>query len=314
MAELLSELLLEPATRHGRFLPQYVEGEKENLIETIESILNDKRDYADMRLLQEMCKTERYGIDKYGTVEDVKKITNQTLYRYYRELLERAPVEFFYCGSADLKRVEAAIERAFALLPRGELTAIAEADFVPAPEQPIYLREQLDVTQGKLSVGYRADSTDLPAMLLANVIFGGYSNSKLFLNVREKLSLCYYASSTYHRSKGIVTVSSGIEFADYDRAIGEIFAHPEGNEPEDQTMDTFSPCWMLNLNYTGKDSPTRLEEYYLGQAATGIFESSEVLMRELEGVDAARIAAAAQSFKLDTVYFLTGKEENNEEN
>ena len=316
MAELLSELLLEPATRHGRFLPQYVEGEKENLIETIESILNDKRDYADMRLLQEMCKTERYGIDKYGTVEDVKKITNQTLYRYYRELLERAPVEFFYCGSADLKRVEAAIERAFALLPRGELTAIAEADFVPAPEQPIYLREQLDVTQGKLSVGYRADSTDLPAMLLANVIFGGYSNSKLFLNVREKLSLCYYASSTYHRSKGIVTVSSGIEFADYDRAIGEIFAQlaaVQNGEIEPWELEGAKSCLISSIR-SREDSPTRLEEYYLGQAATGIFESSEVLMRELEGVDAARIAAAAQSFKLDTVYFLTGKEENNEEN
>ncbi len=316
MAELLSELLLEPATKHGRFLPQYVEGEKENLIDAIESILNDKRDYADMRLLQEMCKGERYGIDKYGTVEDVKKITNQTLYRYYRELLASAQVEFFYCGSAPLARVKAILERAFALLPRGEVTPIAEADFVPAPDEPQILRESLDVTQGKLAMGWRADSHDTPAMLLCNVIFGGYSNSKLFLNVREKLSLCYFASSSYHRSKGIVTVSSGIEFADYERAVAEIFAQLEAvknGEIEPWELEGAKSCLISSLR-SREDSPARLEEYHLGQVATGLFESPEVLMRELAEVDVSRVAAAARTFKLDTVYFLTGKEENDEEN
>ena len=83
-----------------------MESEKENLIDAIESILNDKRDYADARLLQEMCRGERYGIDRLGTVEGVEKLTNQTLYRYYSELLATARIELFYCGSADCARVE----------------------------------------------------------------------------------------------------------------------------------------------------------------------------------------------------------------
>ena len=316
MAELLSELLLEPLTKNGRFLPQYVEGEKENLIETIESILNDKRDYADMRLLQEMCKNERYGIDKFGTVEDVKKITNQTLYRYYRELLSHAQAEFFYCGSAALRDVEAVIERAFALLPRGEIAPIAEADFCSAPEEPRYLRESLDVTQGKLAMGWRANTHDTAAMMLTNVLFGGYSNSKLFLNVREKLSLCYFASSSYHRSKGLVTVSSGIEFADYERALNEIFAQLEAirnGEIEPWEIEGAKSC-LISAIRSREDSAGRLEEYYLGQAATGLFESAEVLMRELAAVDIPRIRACAQAMELDTVYFLTGKEEQNERN
>ncbi len=78
------------------------------------------------------------------------------------------------------------------------------------------------MTQGKLAVGYRCTSDDYPAMVLANLIFGGTSNSKLFLNVREKLSLCYYASSSYARSKGILTVSSGVETKDFRRAEEEI--------------------------------------------------------------------------------------------
>ena len=227
MADLLGELLLDPLTRNGRFLSDYVESEKENLIDAIESILNDKRDYADARLLQEMCRGERYGIDRLGTVTGVERLTNQTLYRYYSELLATARIELFYCGSADCARVEGALDRALAALPRERVAEPAVAERVGAPETVREITETMDVTQAKLAMGYRAASEDTPALLLANLIFGGYSNSKLFLNVREKLSLCYYASSTYVRSKGILTVSSGIEAANYDRAVAEIMAQLE---------------------------------------------------------------------------------------
>ena len=227
MADLLGELLLDPLTRNGRFLADYVESEKENLIDAIESILNDKRDYADARLLQEMCRGERYGIDRLGTVEGVEKLTNQTLYRYYSELLATARIELFYCGSADCARVEGALDRALAALPRERVAEPAVAERVGAPETVREITETMDVTQAKLAMGYRAASEDTPALLLANLIFGGYSNSKLFLNVREKLSLCYYASSGYHRSKGIITVSSGIEAQNYEVARREIAAQLE---------------------------------------------------------------------------------------
>ena len=134
MADLLGELLLDPLTRNGRFLSDYVESEKENLIDAIESILNDKRDYADARLLQEMCRGERYGIDRLGTVAGVERLTNQTLYRYYNELLATARIELFYCGSADCARVEGALDRALAALPRERVAEPAVAERVGAPE------------------------------------------------------------------------------------------------------------------------------------------------------------------------------------
>ena len=73
----MGELLLDPVTRNGRFLNDYVESEKQNLIDAIRGIINDKRDYADLRLLQEMCRGERYGVDKFGSIARVEKITNQ---------------------------------------------------------------------------------------------------------------------------------------------------------------------------------------------------------------------------------------------
>ncbi len=166
------------------------------------------------------------------------------------------------------------------------------------------------MTQGKLAMGFRAASDDAHAMLLANLVFGGYSNSKLFLNVREKLSLCYYASSAYHRSKGIVTVSSGVEFADFARAREEILA-----QLDSVRLGDFEP-WelegarsvLVNAVRTREDSAGRMEENVLGQAATGLWETEEELIDALLAVTPERIAAAAGSMTLDTVYFLTGEE------
>ena len=310
MCDLLGELLLDPVTRNGRFLNDYVESEKQNLIDAIRGIINDKRDYADARLLQEMCRGERYGIDRLGTVTGVERLTNQTLYRYYNELLATARIELFYCGSADCARVEGALDRALAALPRERVAEPAVAERVGAPETVREITETMDVTQAKLAMGYRAASEDTPALLLANLIFGGYSNSKLFLNVRERLSLCYYASSGYHRSKGIITVSSGIEAQNYEVARREIAAQLEAvqnGDFEPWELEGARSCMLSSLR-SREDSAGRLEEYYLGQAATGLWEDTDALIAQLEAVTPERVAEAARSIRLDTVYFLTGKE------
>lgn len=312
MCDLLGELLLNPVTKGGRFLSEYVESEKVNLIDAIRGVINDKRDYADMRLLQEMCAEERYGTEKLGTEERVKKITNQTLYPFYRKLLATAHIELFYCGSADPDRVEGALRRAFAALPREEIVPPVYAEHRDAPEMPKRITETMDVTQGKLSLGFRVSSDDTAATMLANLIFGGYSNSKLFLNVREKLSLCYYASSGYHRSKGIITVSSGIEFKNYQTAYDEILAQlraVQDGEFEPWEIDGARECLISSLR-SREDSAGRMEENAIGQAATYQWESAGELIDALRAVTPERISAAAKTVTLDTVYFLTGEEEN----
>lgn len=311
MCDLLGELLLNPVTRGGRFLSEYVESEKSNLIDAIRGIINDKRDYADMRLLQEMCSGERYGVEKLGTEEHVKKISNQTLYPFYRKLLATSHMEMFYCGSAAPVRVEGALKRAFAALPREEIVVPVYAEHRAAPNTPRFLTETMDVTQGKLSLGFRVGSDDAPAMMLANLIFGGYSNSKLFLNVREKLSLCYYASSGYHRSKGMITVSSGIEFRNYQIAYDEILAQlkaVQNGEFEPWEIDGARECLISSLR-SREDSAGRMEENVIGQAATYQWESSDELIAALRAVTPERICTAAKTIVLDTVYFLTGEGE-----
>lgn len=174
----------------------------------------------------------------------------------------------------------------------------------------------MDVTQGKLSMGWRVGTNDASAMMLANLIFGGYSNSKLFLNVREKLSLCYYASSSYHRSKGIVTVSSGIEHGDVETAKARDPCPARGGAARRiralWEIEGARSCLIASLESRG-DSAGRMEENALGQAATGIRETADELIAALRGVTGERIAAAAQSLTLDTVYFLTVEEDGEDE-
>jgi len=312
VAELLGELILDPVTRNGRFLPQYVESEKQNLIDAIRGLKNDKRDWADIRLMQEMCAGEPYGVLRLGDEDSVAKIDNQKLYRHYQNLLTTSRVEMFYCGSAEEQRVENALLTAFASLGRGVVTELPPICRIAAPTQPRYITEELDVQQGKLAMGWRCETDDVPAMIMANLLFGGTSNAKLFMNVREKMSLCYYASSSYARSKGIMTVSSGIEVKDYDKAVNEIL-HQLEQVQQGQWEDwelSGALAGMRNSLDSLPDSQGALENYCLGQIAIDAQDTPEELWRELEAVTPERIMAAAKSVRLDTVYFLKGKEES----
>ena len=310
LTDLLGEFYCNPITRGGRLLEEYVESERENLADLIRSDINDKRSYAARRLLEEMCAGERYGVGRMGAAKDVEKISFQKLNSYYHDILPKGRLELFYCGSAPEERVKGLFRRAFADRPQGEPYALPPVSRRRAPAQPRLVEEAMDVSQGKLCLGFRAEGDDIPAGMLMSAMFGGTSNSKLFLNVREKLSLCYYAGSAYHRLKGLITVSSGIEFENYDRAVEEIFRQLEAlqkGEWEDWELTGARESLLSSLR-TMEDSPGSLEDFVVGQAVAGSGETIPGLIAALQGVTPERIREAARAVKPDTIYFLKGKE------
>jgi len=315
-AGLLCELLLDPYTQDGHFCPDYTAGEKANLIDRIRAQVNDKRTYAAQRLTQEMCRYEAFGVDKLGDEESVSKITPESLWQRYQELLRDAQVEVYYCGSADPERVAGALRRALSGLPVNERRTDPDCDVrVTAGPEPIVVEEAMDVTQGKLSMGFRTGGLtcweeEFPALYLCTAIFGGTTLSKLFMNVREKLSLCYYASATLEKMKGLVLVSSGIEFDKYQTARDEILAQLEAvrkGEIEDWEMEG-SRRTLIGACRSTLDDQGRQEDFWLGQAAAGLEEDPEQFAARLEEVTKEQVSAAAQKLELDTVYFLKGKE------
>lgn len=315
-AELLGEVLLRPCTQDGVFRLDYVRQEQANLIDRIRAQVNDKRQYALIRVVAEMCADEPFGVDKLGSEAAAPAITAASLWNAYQEMLRTAPVEFYYCGSAELERVRSALEPVLQALPGGGVRrAPARPQQKSAPAVPRRTEEVLDVTQGKLSMGLRTGGIDVwsgefPALLLCNALFGGTTTSKLFLNVRERLSLCYYASSQLEKYKGVMLVSSGVEFGKVEQAEAEILAQLEQCRQgsfEDWELESARRSVVSGYRSI-LDSQGRLEDFWLGQAAAGIDEGPEGLCARLEQVTREQAAAAAQKLSLDTVYFLKGKE------
>lgn len=310
VTDLLGDMYCRPAAAGGRLREDYADSERENLADLIRSDLNDKRSYAARRLMEEMCAGEPYGVRRMGRAEDVERISLRALDEHYRTILPQGRLELFYCGSAARERVAGAFARAFEGLPRRGRLEPAATTRRPAPEQVRLTVEEMDVTQGKLCLGLRTDSADMAATMLMNAMFGGASTSKLFMNVREKLSLCYYAGSAYHRQKGIITVSSGIEFANYDRALAEIYAQlaalRDGDWEEWELQGARSSlCSGLR---SMEDSAASLEDFVMGQAAAGGEETIPGLLEAVRQVTPERIRAAAGAVRPDTVYFLRGRE------
>lgn len=310
LADLLGELFTAPATKNGRLNGQYLKSERDNLVDLIRSEVNDKDAYASFRLIEEMCAGEAYGLRRLGRVEDVEKISVQKLNKYYLSVLPNARMELFYCGAAAEKRVIGMLKRAFAALPRQ-----GEIELLPTLRREVnepyrYIEEIMDVTQSKLGIGFRTDSKDSVATMLMNAMFGGTSNSKLFANVREKLSLCYYAGSTNHWKKGLITVASGIDFENYQRAVDEILAQVDAlknGEWEDWEFEGARSTLRGSFRAI-EDSAGAMEDFIMGQIATGGEETLPGLLAAIKTVTPDRIRDAAACMKLDTIYFLKGKE------
>ena len=321
MSRLMAELLLSPNTRGGLLLPAYVDSEKEKLLDLIRSRVNDKRGYAVQRCLEEMCCYEDFAVSRFGDEEGVEAIHYKKLTRYYRDLLRSCPVELFYCGQAPLAEVEDALRSALAGMPRGEINydVGTELRMNALEAEPRYYEERMDVTQGKLVLGFRLgecmEDPDRAAIHVFNALYGSGATSKLFLNVREKLSLCYYASSAIVLRKGLMLVSSGISFDKFDAAKAEILAQLEAVRNGDFTDEELN--WARRAVASdlraAMDSPGELEGYWLSQALDGL-DYGPTELAELAGeVTREDVIAVAKSVELDLVYFLRGENENTDE-
>lgn len=172
--------------------------------------------------------------------------------------------------------------------------------------------ESLPVTQSKLSLGFRTGVTGshaaYPAMMLFNCIFGGGVQSKLFRQVREAQSLCYYASSTLEKQKGVLAVASGIASESFDAAREEILRQLSETQQGHITageLDAARRTVLAGLRVS-QDSPAALENFWLSQNLLGLTWGLETLQEKIAAVTLDEVVDAANRVRLDAVYFLKG--------
>ena len=319
-ANLSCEMLLAPNTRGGLFLPAYVESEKEKLLELIRSRVNEKRSYAHFRLLEQMCCYEDYAVSRFGTEDTAESIYYQKLTKYYHSLISASPVEIFYCGSMEASKVANILSDALSGMTRGEINYDIGTDIrMNAVEDKVRsFVDEMSVTQGKLVMGFRLgecmEEPDLAAIYVFNAVYGSGVTSKLFMNVREKLSLCYYASSLVDTHKGLMLVSSGVDFDKVDEAKSEILAQLEAvksGDISDEELEAARRSVASDL-CACLDSQGELEGFYLANTIDGLEFSPDELAALVCDVSREDVIKIASSVVLDAEYFLRGGGEDDE--
>ena len=311
MAGFLEELLLDPVTEEDGFSEAYVRSEQQNLIWAIEAQRNDKRSYATNQMLNRMCKDDSYGIPRLGTIADVEAITAKSLYEHYQKILQTSPIHLFYVGSAEPETVADALRPMMLRLAKNPMVLPAQTGFTPV--EFAEHEEVLDVAQGKLCMGYATPinlrDPRYAAVQICNTILGAGMTSKLFMQVREKMSLCYDIGSGFHGSKGIMTVAAGIEFEKKDIVQQEILHQLQeicdGNISTEE-LTAAKEALLSSLRAT-HDSPGAIESYYASAAISGIGMTPAVFMERIEAVTVEDVSSAAKTLQLCTVYFLRGE-------
>lgn len=310
MTDFVRQLLFTPVTCNGAFSPEYVESEKKNLISTIESQLNDKRAYAMEQMLRHMCREDSYGIPRLGEKEQVAAITPETLYAHYETVLRTSPIELCYVGSAQPEKVAALLKNVFAELPHDPVFPASQTAFHSSTGGEY--TEEMDVSQAKLCMGFTTPVTirdrEFVTMQVFNALFGGGMTSKLFMHIRERLSLCYAIGSGYHGSKGIITLSAGIDSNMADTVKKEILAQLDACCNGDFTQEELTAAkqsirsGLLSIC----DSPGAIESYFATAALSGLTLTPEAYIQAVEQVTAEQVAQAARQVQPDTVFLLKG--------
>lgn len=309
--ELIAEILVNPLAENEAFDKETVEKEKRTLKQRIQAVYDDKMRYSNFRLVQEMCKDEPYALHVNGEIDDIAAINEQNLYEYYKQAFAEDELDLFIIGDVNEDQVQSISE---SLLKFEQRTPNKAKSNQSGNVEEKTVKEKEDVKQGKLNIGYRTNilygDQDYYALQVFNGIFGGFSHSKLFINVREKNSLAYYVASRLESHKGLMMVMSGIEFNNFELAVKIIREQMQAMQSGDFTEQEIEQTKAVieNQMLETLDTARGMVEVLYHNV---ISEQKVSLDEWLEGMGKTtkqEIMDVANKVQMDTIYFLTGLE------
>lgn len=310
---ILFDIVFNPLTVNDTFKPEYVEGEKKNLKQIIESKIDNKAKYAYDRCIEEMFKNQPYGLYKFGYVEDIEKITPEKLYKHYQELIANCKIDIFCSGRLNSQELIKNIKENSNIqkLPDRKPNYIVNNEATEAKEtvETNTVEESMQVTQGKLVLGLDIQDTQENSRFVAsvyNAILGGGANSKLFQNVREKQSLAYTAGSSYLRTKNAIFIRCGIEIENYQKALDTIKQQLEDIKKGDftqQDLENAKKLILASVDGITEEQDTEIT-YYYGQELSDRFVNIDDYKKHISEVSKQQVIELANTIQVNTVYFL----------
>ncbi len=323
VSSLLFDILFNPLVENGAFHESYAEGEKNDLINAIGAKINNKAAFAKERCTEIMFGARPYGLSELGTVEEVRASSAKQIYERYLQLTETAPIEIFFCGECDTDALAETVKCRIPLSERRKTSFPGRVFLDGEPDEVTEVTDEMPVAQGKLVMGLRmggvnVNSDDAASFNVFNEIFGGSANSKLFMNVREAMSLCYYCRSMPDMFMSAMFISSGIEPENRDKTMNAILAQLDAMKNGDFTDEDIADAKrsLCNAYKELDDSASSLCLWYLSRVIFGNSGTPEDTMKQINAVTAEGIRKAAAKVSLDSVYFIkgTGNVGNEEEN
>lgn len=308
---LLSDLLHSPALENGRFRADVLKSEKRNLADRIRGLKNDTRTYAVRRARELMHAGKRLGFCELGTAESAETLTEEQVHAAYDRLLAEGELELFYCGTLEGEQLLSILRRT---LPE----TVGRAVYAPEPVacdptmQPRTIIEEMNVTQGKMTIclrsPYDGTSPEYPALLLFTEVLGGYTGSRLFCNVREKMSLCYYASAGLTLSTGEVTIATGIENGKFEVARDAVLAQLDDLCAGNLTQEELDRARRTRINALRamRDTARGMESFWQTRMLCGVSDDVDTLIARLEAVTRGQVLEAGRALRVDLIYFLKG--------
>ncbi|WP_341349507.1 EF-P 5-aminopentanol modification-associated protein YfmF [Ruminiclostridium cellobioparum] len=311
--EFLLDIIYRPALKDGSFNPQYVEQEKTNLKMLIESRTNDKVQYSMERCYELMCREEPFGLYEYGTAGQIEVITAEELYKHYKEKVTTLPADIFITGELDESDMEY-LKNRVGSIDRGVTKGLTTGIVKKYIDKVEYFEDKMDVTQGKLSLGFRTNITpkedDYYALMVYSGILGGGMHSKLFQNVREKAGLAYYIFAGLEKFKGLMIIGSGIEFKEKDHAKDLIMEQLEAiraGKISDYEFEATIKSLETGI-HSLKDSQLQVVDFNFSQLVSQTHDTFEGILAKIRRVTKQDVINVTGKIQLDTVYFLTSQE------
>ena len=309
--EFLNEIINNPLVIDGGFNEEYLNIEKEILKDSIMSIINDKGNYAMKRTNEIMFEGEPYSINGKGYIEDLDTIDRVGLYEHYKEVLKTSPIEIMIEGEFEETEVVELIKEKFQF-DRGNIIDIPKEEYYKEVDKVKEVKETMDIAQGKLVMGYRCnvdylDEEKYYSLLLGSRILGGGADSKLFINVREKESLCYTIYSTIQKSKSTMMVCAGIEAQNYEKTVNLVKEQVQKLKDGDITESEISNAKIAFINSLNSlnDEIGRISDFYFSQSISKNKSDLDQIKNMINKSTKEDIVEAVKNIELDTIYFLS---------
>lgn len=310
---LLHTVLFKPQQVDGKFVDSIVNREKEQVIERIQSMYDDKTRYAQQRLLENIRPNHPASISANGTVPAVKAVTNEQLVAMHQTILTEDNLSIYIVGDVNAQEIKEKIASHFPFTNRTSVL-VHDVEAVKASTENGFLHEIQDMKQGKLHIAYKTPVTffseEFPIMQMTNGILGGFAHSKIFMNVREKESMAYYASSSYASLYGLIFVLAGIDANLQEKAVKlideQLKAMQQGDISDLEINQTKS--MLTNQLKEALDSARAQIEIYDQYKEVNESFTVENWVAKWSNVTKDQIQEMAQKIEKEFVYFLSGKE------